>query len=71
VRAEALAAVEKLWQEGRVKRLEIHSRYVVERQRDVVLEEVVTLVQQDLQENIYEVEQHGVPEQLLKYTHHH
>lgn len=68
---EALAAIEKLWQEGRVERLEIHSRHVVERQRDVILEEVVTLVQENLQKNVYEVEQHGVPEQLLKSTHDH
>ncbi len=52
VGVEALAAIEELWQEGRVECWEIHSRHVVERQRDVVLEEVVALVQEDLQENI-------------------
>ncbi len=71
VGVEALAAIEELWQEGRVESWEIHSRHVVERQRDVVLQEVVALVQEDLQENIYEVEQHGVPEQLLKRTRKH
>lgn len=63
---ESLAAIEELGQKGRVERWEIHGGHVVERQRDVILQEVVTLVQKDLQENVYEVKQHGVSKQFLQ-----
>lgn len=61
---EALAAIEEFWQEGRVECLEIHGRHVVEGQRDVFLQEIVTLVQKDLQENVREVKEHGTSKQL-------
>lgn len=67
-----MAAIEELWQEGGIKSWEIYSSHVVEGQSDVILQEVMALVQENLQQHIDEMEEHGVPEQLLNthmYTH--
>lgn len=62
VRVKALAAVEELWQEGWIKSWEIYGGHVIEGQSNVILQEVMALVQENLQQHIDEMEEHGVPE---------
>lgn len=63
----SLTTVEELGHEGRVEGIEVHRGHVVNRECDFVLQEVVTFVEENLQQHIDEVEEHRGPEKLLEH----
>lgn len=62
----AMAAVEELGHERRVKGIEVDRGHVVNAECDFLLKKVVAFVEEDLQQHVDEVEEHRGPEKLLK-----
>ena len=61
-----IAAGKELREEGREEAVKVHGGHVVDGDADVLLQEVVGPVDQDLEQHVHKLEEHGTPEDLLQ-----
>lgn len=62
----AITAGQKLWEEGYKEAIKVHRGHVVNGDANLLLQKVVGLVNQDLEQHIHKLKQHGGPEDLLQ-----
>lgn len=61
-----LAAIKKLWHEGRVEGIKVDRGHVVNSNSDFFLKKVMSFVEKDLEQHVDEMEEHRCPKKLLK-----
>lgn len=61
-----ITASQKLWKKGCKEAIKVDRSHVVNGYADLLLQKVMRLMNQDLEQHIHELEQHGGPEDLLQ-----
>jgi hypothetical protein len=61
-----ITASQELWKKGCKEAIKVDRSHVVNGNADLLLQKVMRLMNQDLEQHVHELEQHGGPEDLLQ-----